>query len=261
MTTDALETITDPQLGAEASIEHGFFTRAGGVSQGIYAGLNTGIGSDDDSRHVATNRARIAARLGVEADALCTVHQVHSPDVVNVTVPLAIADRPKADAMVTNKPGLALGILTADCGPILFADAKAGVIGGAHAGWKGAIGGVIANTVKAMETLGATKANITAVLGPCISQQNYEVGEEFHARFVSADPANSAFFVASQKAGHFMFDLPQFVIRQAAKAGIGCVWTGQCTYADERRFFSYRRTTHRAEPDYGRGLSAIVLKG
>lgn len=261
MTIDALETIMDPQLHAEASIEHAFFTRKGGVSQGIYAGLNAGIGSDDNAGHVAENRTRIANHMGVGVEALTTVHQVHSPDVIHVTQPLALENRPRADAMVTNTPGLALGILTADCGPILFADAKAGVIGGAHAGWKGAIGGVIENTVAAMQALGASKSNITAMLGPCISQQNYEVGDEFRTRFLTSDPANASFFIASQKPDHFMFDLPQFVISQAAKAGIDCVWTGQCTYADEQRFFSYRRTTHRAEPDYGRGLSAIVLKG
>lgn len=261
MTIPPLEAITHKPWMTQQSIAHGFFTRAGGVSEGMYAGLNTGFGSDDNPAHVTLNRNRISDHLGVAREALNTVHQVHSPDVVTVYAPLPLNSRPRADAMVTNVEGLALGILTADCGPILFADKQAGVIGGAHAGWKGAIDGIIANTVSAMIKLGAAKADICAVLGPCISQQNYEVGTEFHARFLADDQTNARFFIPSNKAGHFMFDLPAFVIGKAAQTGIECTWTGQCTYADPQRFYSYRRTTHRNEPDYGRGLSAIVLKG
>lgn len=260
MNTEPLQTVTHKPWTDNARLAHGFFTRKGGVSEGIYAGLNTGLGSDDNPAHVAENRARIAAHMSVAPEALTTVYQVHSADVVTIDAPLSPDARPRVDAMVTNKPGMALAILTADCGPILFADTKAGVIGGAHAGWKGAVGGVITNTVAAMEALGASKSDITAVLGPCISQQNYEVGDEFRARFVNADMANGRFFVPSQKVAHFMFDLPGFVVEQARRSGIDCQWTGQCTYADEDRFFSYRRTTHRNETDYGRGLSAIVLK-
>lgn len=241
-------------------VRHGFFTRHGGVSEGIYAGLNAGLGSSDEPDRVHENRRRIAETMKIKPEGLTTVHQVHSPDVVTVNTPISLDARPKADAMVTNRKGLALSILTADCGPILFADAEAGVIGAAHAGWKGALGGIVENTVAAMEALGAQRNNIEAVLGPTISRNNYEVGPDFSARLIDLSQANKAYLSPSERAAHFMFDLPAYILAQAAAAGITCTWTGQCTYADERNFYSYRRTTHRGETDYGRGLSAIVLE-
>lgn len=261
MTDTALNPIRHELLSdREATVEHAFFTRDGGVSEGIYRGLNTGIGSDDDRAAVLENRRRASAWFAMEPHALVSVHQVHSPDAVTVTAPFSLDERPKADAMVTDQPNLILGILTADCGPVLFADRKAAVIGAAHAGWKGAFTGILENTVAAMEALGASRSDITAVLGPCISQANYEVGPEFVARLVSADPGHARFFIPSEKPDHAMFDLPGFTLDRLEKAGVEAAWTGDCTYADEDRFFSYRRTTHRNEPDYGRDLSAIMLR-
>ena len=241
-------------------IRHGFFTRQGGVSGGIYTSLNIGLGSDDERSSVLENRGRVAGQLGIGADRLVSPYQIHSADVITVSAPFAQdADR-KADALVTATPGLAIGIATADCGPLLFADTKAGVIGAAHSGWKGAVTGILQNTVAAMEALGATRNNITAVLGPTISQGAYEVGPEFKERFLQEHPDNTRYFKPSERAEHFMFDLPAFITDKLQALGLEAVADlALCTYADEDRFFSYRRTTHRKEPDYGRQISAIAL--
>nr|MEC9420482.1 peptidoglycan editing factor PgeF [Pseudomonadota bacterium] len=241
-------------------IRHGFFTRQGGVSGGIYTSLKIGLGSDDERSSVLENRDRVAGQLGIGADRLVSPYQIHSADVITVSAPFAQdADR-KADALVTATPGLAIGIATADCGPLLFADTKAGVIGAAHSGWKGAVTGILQNTVAAMEALGATRTNITAVLGPTISQGAYEVGPEFKERFLQEHPDNTRYFKPSERAEHFMFDLPAFITDKLQALGLGAVADlALCTYADEDRFFSYRRTTHRKEPDYGRQISAIAL--
>ena len=244
---------------ASAGIRHGFFTRVGGVSQGIYQGLNIGTGSADDQDLVRENRRRVAAWMGVEPNHLLTVHQVHSPDAIVVRGPFA-GERPKADAMVTDRPGLALGAASADCGPVLFADPKARVIGAAHAGWKGALTGVLESTIAAMESLGARREDISAVLGPSISARNYEVGPEFVARFIAAEPGNARYFEPSPAAGHSMFDLNRYTIDRLRAAGVKADGLDRCTYAEEDLFYSYRRTTHRGEPDYGRLISAIVLE-
>jgi len=246
-------------LTSEALIprRHGFFTRRGGASSGVFQGLNCGPGSSDQAEIVAINRARVAQAMEVAADHLVTVHQVHSPDVVHVTGPLA--DKPRADAMVTATPGVALAILTADCQPVLFADPKAHVIGAAHAGWRGALDGVLEATVAAMVQLGADRDNITAVIGPTISQSAYEVGPEFLDDFLAQDIQNTRFF-AQGKGDRMMFDLPAYGLHRLREAGVGhAVWTRHCTYADPERFFSYRRTTHAGEADYGRLISAIRL--
>ena len=236
-------------------ITHGFFTRAGGVSEGIYAGLNGGQGSNDDANAVTENRKRIAAHMNAEN--LVSLHQVHSPDCVIVDTPLA--QRPKADAMATRTRGIALGILTADCTPVLFADRSAGVVAAAHAGWKGAIGGVLEATLNQMETLGADRTNTVAAIGPVISQRAYEVGPEFVERFLDDDPDNARFF-AQGEGDRAMFDLPSYCRERLRAADIADVaWTGHCTYSDEAKFYSYRRTCHRSEPDYGRLVSAICL--
>lgn len=246
-----LSPITDDAL---LPVTHGFFTRAGGVSSGLYAGLNCGLGSKDRREDVVENRSRVAAALGVSPDALCSVHQVHSADVVTVHSPSA--ERPKADAMVTATKGIALGVLTADCAPVLFADQQAGVIGAAHAGWGGAFAGVLEATAKAMRVLGARQ--ITAVVGPTISQANYEVGPEFLARFLEQDPDNDAFFKGGA-GDRSMFDLPAYVVSRLHKADVTAHWTGHCTYADPARFYSYRRATHNGEADYGRMIACIGL--
>ena len=238
---------------------HGFFTRVGGVSSGIYQGLNIGTGSSDDQALVRENRARVARWMGVAPDCLMTAHQVHSPDVLVVREPFA-GERPKADALVTDVPGIAVAASTADCGPVLFADPEAGVVGAAHAGWKGAFTGVLENTIAAMETLGANRDNIVAVLGPSISLINYEVGPEFVERFVAADIANGAYFTPSGTPGHAMFDLNSYTVDRLRSAGVRAEMLGRCTYAEEDLFYSYRRTTHRKEPDYGRQISAIALE-
>jgi YfiH family protein len=251
--------ITSPDIAALPGIRHAFFTREGGVSGGIYASLNGGLGSRDDPAAIAENRRRMAGHLSVPAENLVSVHQVHSPDVAVVTGPWP-AGRPQADAMVTVARGVALGVSTADCGPILFADAEAGVAGAAHAGWKGAFAGVIAATVTEMEKLGARRERILAVLGPTISAEAYEVGPEFVERLKAENATYARFFRPSGRAAHAMFDLPAFIALRAQEAGIGrFVDLGLCTYRDERRFFSYRRTTHRGEGDYGRLISAIAL--
>lgn len=251
--------IQAPLLSALPNIRHAFFTRQGGVSEGIYASLNGGIGSSDEPGRVKENRRRMAETLSVSPDALISVYQVHSPDAVLVEGPWN-AERPKADAMVTKVPGLALAITTADCGPVLFADAESGVIGAAHAGWRGAVTGVLESTVEAMERLGAERRRIVAVLGPTISQKAYEVGPEFVQRFAEEAPGHDRFFRASETTGHAMFDLPGFIDARLTAAGIGRFTNlNLCTYSDEERFFSYRRTTHRKELDYGRLISAIAL--
>lgn len=255
------EPIESPLLNdrAGARIRHGFFTRKGGVSKGLYAGLNVGIGSDDDRERVTENRTRVAAWFGLPLEKLATVHQVHSPDVFVVDETYS-GERPKVDAMVTSAPGVALGVLAADCGPILFADGENGVIGAAHAGWKGALTGVIENTIEAMLSLGAVRENITAVLGPSIGPASYEVGPEFVERFLSYDPSYEAFFTPSSNPGYSMFDLPSLTIQRLKASGVRAESLGLDTYPDAERFYSYRRTTHAKEPDYGRQISAIALR-
>jgi polyphenol oxidase len=255
-----LTPVLSPALSALPGIRHAFFTREGGVSEGpVYRSLNGGMGSGDDKTKVGENRRRMAAYLGADTANLVSVWQVHSPDCLHVTAPWP-GERPKADAMATVTPGMALGVATADCGPVLFADPKAGVVGAAHAGWKGAIGGVIEATLRRMEELGAARKNVTAVLGPMLSQPNYEVGPEFVARFVAEDAGNARFFIPSARPDHAMFDLPAYNMRRLENAGVGHAENlALCTYADESRFYSYRRTTHRKEPDYGRLISAICL--
>jgi YfiH family protein len=240
-------------------IRHGYFTRVGGVSGGIYQGLNIGTGSSDDQTLVRENRRRVAAWMGVPVDHLLTAHQVHSPDVVIAREPFP-GDRPKADAIVTDRPGIAVGASTADCGPVLFADAAARIIGAAHAGWKGAFTGVLENTILAMEGLGARRERIVAVLGPSIGPENYEVGPEFVARFVEADAENTRYFLPSANTGHAMFNLNLYTVDRLNQAGVRAEGLGRCTYTEQDLFFSYRRTTHRKEPDYGRQVSAIVLE-
>lgn len=253
------EPLRSPLLAAAEGIRHGFFTRKGGVSSGIYAGLNIGTGSNDDAGHVRENRRRVAAWMGVAPEQLLIPYQIHSPDVVVAREPFT--ERPKVDALVTDRPGVAIGVSTADCGPVLFADAQARVVGAAHAGWKGAFTGVLENTIDAMEKLGAKRERIAAELGPSISQANYEVGPEFIDRFVAADPANDRYFFASEKPGHAMFDLNLYTVDRLTRAGVRASQMGRCTYAEENLFFSYRRTTHRGEPDYGRLVAAIALEG
>jgi polyphenol oxidase len=246
------------RAGALDGVAHGFLGRRGGVSQGIHAGLNVGTGSDDDRVAVARNR-ELAGAAVLPGAPLVTVHQVHSPQVVTVDAPFP-GERPKADALVTSTPGLLLGVLTADCAPVLLADAEAGVVGAAHAGWKGAIGGVTDAILAAMEALGARRGRIAAAVGPCIARASYEVDAAFADRFLAEDPANERFFADGRREGHVQFDLEGYVAARLAAAGIGRVEAlGLDTYADEARFFSYRRATHRGEPDYGRQISLIGL--
>ena len=250
----SLEIITSPAL---APATHGFFTRKGGASSGVFAGLNCGFGSSDQADCVEINRTRVANAMGVSPENLVTVNQTHSPDVVEVTGP--ILDTPTADALVTRVPGVAIAVLTADCQPVLFADANAGVVGAAHAGWKGALGGVLEATVDAMERLGATRSSISAVIGPSISQRAYEVGQEFFERFMDEDADNGRFFAAGHN-DRMQFDLPSFGLHLLREAGVGSAeWTGHCTYSDPERFYSYRRATHESQADYGRLISAIRL--
>jgi YfiH family protein len=240
-------------------VRHAFFTRDGGVSEGIYASLNGGQGSGDRAERVAENRARMAATLGVQPERFITAYQVHSPDVVVAERPWTSATRPHADGIVTRVPGLAIGVSTADCGPVLLADAAAGVVGAAHAGWRGALTGIIEATVAAMERLGAERARICAAIGPMIRQPSYEVGPELVERFRAANRDNERFFAPALREGHAMFDLAGYVAAQLDRAGIERVEDLKaCTYADAR-FFSYRRGTHRGEPDYGRHINAIAL--
>ncbi|HYD67865.1 peptidoglycan editing factor PgeF [Azospirillum sp.] len=253
--------ITLGALNEIGDIRHAFFTRTGGVSQGIYGSLNCGLGSGDAPSAVVENRARAMARLDLEADRLTTCYQVHSPTCVVVEKPWTPDKAPQADAMATREPGIALGILTADCAPVLFADSKARVIGAAHAGWKGAKGGVLEATVDRMVELGAKRERIVAAIGPCIAQRSYEVGPEFPAPFLEESAENRDFFAPARKEGHFLFDLGGYVAQRLALYGVEMVQ--RCpndTVAEEDRFFSYRRACLRGEKDYGRGLSAIVLQ-
>ena len=248
-----LEIITSDALEAR----HGFFTRKGGASSGVFFGLNCGTGSTDQTEIVAINRARVAEAMGVGPEALVSVHQVHSARAIPVTGPFSI--RPEADALVTATPGVLLSVLTADCQPVLFADPKARVIGAAHAGWRGAVDGVLEATLDAMETLGAKRARITAVIGPTISQAAYEVGPEFLDRFRAEDEASTRFF-ANGTGDRMLFDLPGYGLHRLRNAGVGhAEWTGHCTYRDPARFFSFRRTTHAGEADYGRLIATIRL--
>jgi len=247
----------DPITSDALSPRHGFFTRKGGASSGIFAGLNCGAGSTDQADIVAINRARAAEAMGVDVSHLVTLHQVHSPLCITVDAPLSI--RPEADALATATPGLALAILTADCQPVLFADADAGVIGAAHAGWRGAKEGVLEATLDAMETLGARRDHIHAVIGPTISQAAYEVGPEFFEAFTDDDPETRRFF-ANGNGDRMLFNLPGYGLWRLRAAGVGLAeWTGHCTYRDPDRFFSFRRTTHAGEADYGRLISIIRL--
>ena len=241
-------------------IRHGFFTRSGGVSDGVYATLNGGVGSNDAPDKVAENRARMATALGVEPDRLLTAYQIHSPSVVIADEPWTQENRPRADAIVTRAPRLAIGVSTADCGPLLLVDAEARVIGAAHAGWRGALTGVVEAAIAAMERLGAERSRIVAVLGPTIRQPNYEVGPEFVARFLAADADNTRFFAPSERAGHAMFDLAGYIADRVQRAGVANFEDlALCTFAEPERFFSYRRTTKQGEPDYGRHINAIAL--
>jgi polyphenol oxidase len=247
-------------LSAVPGLRHAFFTRDGGVSDGIYAGLNGGLGSNDDPAHVAENRRRMAEQMGVAPTHLIGVHQIHSPDALVATGPWPSADRPKADAIVTKNEGVAIGVTTADCGPILFVDPKARVIGAAHAGWKGALTGVLESTIDAMEKLGADRNGMVAAIGPLIRQPSYEVGNEFVERFINADAENALFFLPGERNGHAMFDLAGFIRMRLENAGILMIDDlGVDTYSDER-FFSYRRSVHRKEQDYGRHVHAIALE-
>jgi polyphenol oxidase len=247
-------------LSAIPGIRHGFFTREGGVSGGVYAGLNGGLGSRDDPADVTENRRRMAERLGVRPENFLSVHQTHSPDAIVATGPWPGPARPKADAMVTTHEGVALGVTTADCAPILFADAKARVIGAAHAGWKGALSGVLESTIDAMEKLGAEPSGMVAAIGPLIRQSSYEVGSEFVDRFIAADAGNAAFFLPGERAGHAMFDLAGFIRRRLENAGLLMIDDlGVDTYSDAR-CYSYRRSVHRKEADYGRHVHAIALE-
>ena len=241
--------------------KHGFFTRIGGASKGIYQGLNVGLGSDDQREVVLENRRRVAQSMDVNDDKLMMVYQIHSSDVACADKKWTIDDRPKLDAMVSSTPELAIGIMTADCGPVLFSDAENGVVGAAHAGWKGATGGILENTISAMETIGAERDNIVAVLGPTISQKHYEVGPEFVDNVIGLNANNDAYFIPSEKENHAMFDLPSYIVDRLKADGVKASWTSDCTYADEEQFFSYRRKTHRGEADYGRQISVIKVNG
>jgi polyphenol oxidase len=246
-------------LAAIPGLHHAFFTREGGISSGIYQGLNGGLGSSDDPTHVAENRRRIAQQMGVTPERLLSVHQIHSPDVVVATGPWQ-GDKPRADALVTRTEGIAIGVTAADCGPILFADASARVIGAAHAGWKGALTGVLESTIDAMEKLGADRSGIVAAIGPLIRQHSYEVGAEFVERFLDADAEYARFFLPGERDGHAMFDLAGLIRLRLENAGILMIDDlGVDTYSDER-CFSYRRSVHRKEPDYGRHVHAIALE-
>ena len=250
-----IKKITSSRL---SPLVHGFFTRKGGVSEGIYEGLNCGTGSSDDSGAVTENKARVAQDLGLTSDALLGLHPVHSDQ--GLFADRTNQDQPKADALVTATTGLGLSVLSADCQPVLFADHKAGVIGTAHAGWRGTLTGILEATVSAMEKLGAKRNKIEAVIGPCISQAAYEVGQEFFENFADTDPSYTSFFINSATAGKYMFDLPRFGLSRLRTAGISnCEWVGECTYSAPEKYYSFRRTTHKGEPDYGRLISVIRL--
>lgn len=249
-----LDIITSEAL---APLRHGFFGRAGGASSGVFQGLNCGHGSSDQTEAVTINRARVAEAMDLPPEALIGVHQVHSADVITVTAPLTTA--PRADALVTATPGLALSVLTADCQPVLLADTTAGVIGAAHAGWKGAIAGILDATVAAMQALGADPARIHAVIGPTISQRAYEVGPDFFDTVMAEDDSAARYF-AQGTGDRLHFDLPGYGLHRLRAAGVGhAEWTRHCTYSDPDRFFSYRRSVHQREADYGRLIATIRL--
>ena len=255
MEAGSVETLTAAALGG---IRHGFLGRSGGASTGICSGLNVGWGSQDDREAISVNRRR-AVDAVAPGTALVTLHQVHSPDALHVTAPWPDDARPKADALVADRPGLVLGILTADCAPVLLADREAGVIAAAHAGWKGALGGVVEATVAEMERRGAARSRIAGAVGPCIARKSYEVDEAFLRRFAEADPEHERFFSLGRE-GHHQFDLEGFVRSRLAAAGLARIEAlGEDTYSQPERFFSYRRATHRGEPDYGRQISLIAL--
>lgn len=257
--SDAMRFALQSGLLGGGGVRHAFFTRQGGVSTGLYDSLNGGAGSRDDADRVARNRAMMAEGLGISPDRFLLPHLVHSPDCLIVEGPFA-GERPKCDALVTRQRRLALGVTGADCGILLFRDVGAGVIGAAHAGWKGALTGVLESTLQAMEEAGASRPGIEVALGPTIGRASYEVGPEFRARFVAADAIYAAFFTESEKSGHALFDLPAFIGARLREAGVGRFEDlRQDTYADETRFYSYRRSVHRGEPDYGRLVAAIVL--
>jgi polyphenol oxidase len=252
-------TLASPLLSAIPGLRHAFFTREGGVSDGFYSSLNGGLGSSDDPGNVAENRRRMAEQMGVIPENFLSAWQIHSPDAVVATGPWEGASRPRADAIVTRTEGLAVGVTAADCGPILFVDPNARVIGAAHAGWKGALSGVLESTVEAMEKLGAERGGIVAAIGPLIRQHSYEVGGEFVERFIAADAENTAFFLPGSREGHAMFDLAGFIRMRLENTGVLMIDDiGVDTYSDER-FYSYRRSVHRKEPDYGRHVHAIAL--
>ncbi|MEE8172117.1 MAG: peptidoglycan editing factor PgeF [Alphaproteobacteria bacterium] len=247
-------------LAAVGTVQHGFFTRGGGVSSGIYASLNCGYGSNDDADAVRETRVRAAAALGLSADDLCTAYQVHGTRSVVIEKAWPHAKAPRADALVSNTPGVALGILSADCAPVLLADGDNRVIGALHAGWRGALGGILEAGVEGMRRLGARAANIRAVIGPSIGPQSYEVGAEFPAPFLAHDPAAQAFFRPARSEAHYLFDLPGYVARRLDALGLAEVARlGRDTYAEEAQFFSYRRNSQRGQRDYGRLLAAIAL--
>lgn len=240
-------------------IKHGFFTRQGGISKNLYKSLNVGQGSNDDPEHITHNRTLITRYFNIEVENLITVHQVHSNEVV--VVDRAFIDkRPKADAIVTTTKGLAIGILTADCGPVLFADPQTGVIGAAHAGWRGSLNGILEKTIETMERQGAKRQSIIAVLGPCIGPCHYEVTSEFHKQFIDCDKQFQKFFTKTNQKNHFNFNLWAFIMDQLKKAGITASCLKLCTYTDEQHFFSYRRAIHRNEHDHGRQISALMLE-
>jgi hypothetical protein len=252
--------IEAPSLAELDGIKHRFFTRRGGVSTGLYSSLNCGYGSADPPDNVRENRRRAAARFELPEPELLTVHQFHSTEVLTVgTERWTSPGAPKADAMVTNRSGVALGVLAADCAPVLLADPAAQVIGAAHAGWKGALAGVVDSTIAAMEHLGAQRERMRAVIGPCIGRESYEVGPEFPAPFLAQDDANAAFFKPAKRVGHSLFDLAGYLLRRLTLAGVPGSATGHDTLAGEEDFFSYRRNTLKGVRDYGRGLSAIAL--
>jgi polyphenol oxidase len=248
-------------LGQIAGVRHGFFTRQGGHSQGLYASLNCGLGSNDDRAAVRRNRRSVAEAVGAEPANLITVHQLHSNIVIHATEPWDEDARPKGDAIVTRRPGIAAAILTADCAPVLMADTTVGIVAAAHAGWKGAIGRVLESTVDEIERLGGHRHHIVAAIGPAIGRAAYEVGEEFRNRFVASEPGNARFFIAADRPLHYRFDLQAYAAYRLEALGLRRVETIEaCTYTEEQRFFSYRRATHRGEPDYGRQISVVMLE-
>jgi YfiH family protein len=250
------------ELSCHAMLRHGFFTREGGYSLGLFASLNCGLGSGDDKPTVSRNREVVCGKLGVSSASLLTTWQHHSSDTIAITAPWDAVSPPRGDAIVTATPGIAVAVLTADCAPILFADPEARVIGAAHAGWKGALAGITDSAIAAMEELGARRSRTTAVIGPAISQAVYEVGPELYENFIDEDRDNAKFFALSRRPGHHMFDLPGYLARRLAAAGLAIVVDlALCTYRDEERFFSYRRATHRRHEKYGRQISAICITG